>query len=516
MPTSAPLLETDLLVVGGGINGTGIARDAVGRGLSVVLCEAGDLARATSSASSKLIHGGLRYLEYYEFRLVREALTEREILLRAAPHIIWPLRFVLPHNPGLRPAWMIRLGLFLYDHLGGRKLLPASEGIRLRRHRYGKGTKQALDKAFVYSDCWVQDARLVVLNALDAQERGATIHTRTKLIDAHRAGGRWIASLEREDGSRFDVAAKALVNAGGPWVSEILNSRLGQNTDKRVRLIKGSHIVVPKLHDGDQAFILQNADRRIVFVIPYEGDYSLIGTTDHDFTGDASKVSISPEETDYLCAIANAHFEKQISAQDVVWSYSGVRPLYDDASTNASAVTRDYTLDLDAPTAEAPLLSVFGGKITTYRCLALEAVDTLLPALGKPVSNGLGENWTARAPLPGGDIPNADFEGFLRQLAAGYPFLPAALAHRYGRAYGTRTRKLLGAAQSLTDLGQDFGEGVYEAELRYLRDVEWARSAEDVLWRRSKLGLHTGAGTQMAVADWFKTTSGGVTLDKVS
>lgn len=516
MTAATPLLETDLLVVGGGINGTGIARDAVGRGLSVVLCEAGDLARATSSASSKLIHGGLRYLEYCEFRLVREALTEREILLRAAPHIIWPLRFVLPHNPGLRPAWMIRLGLFLYDHLGGRKLLPASEGIRLRRHRYGKGTKAALDKAFVYSDCWVQDARLVVLNALDAQERGAKIHTRTKLIDARRAGGRWIARLEREDGSRVEVAAKALVNAGGPWVSEILNSRLGQNTDKRVRLIKGSHIVVPKLHDGDQAFILQNADRRIVFVIPYEGDYSLIGTTDHDFTGDASKVAISPEETEYLCAIANAHFEKQISARDVVWSYSGVRPLYDDASANASAVTRDYTLDLDAPAGEAPLLSVFGGKITTYRCLALEAVDKLLPALGKPLNSGLGENWTAREPLPGGDIPKADFEGFLRQLAAEYPFLPTALAHRYGRAYGTRARKLLGAAKSLADLGQDFGEGVYEAELRYLRDVEWARSAEDVLWRRSKLGLHTNASTQMAVADWFKTASDGVALDKDS
>lgn len=503
--TAAPApIQCDLLVVGGGINGTGIARDAVGRGLSTVLCEAGDLARATSSASSKLIHGGLRYLEYYEFRLVREALSEREVLLRAAPHIIWPLRFVLPHNPGLRPAWMIRLGLFLYDHLGGRKLLPASEGVRLRRHRYGKGTKAALDKAFVYSDCWVQDARLVVLNALDAQERGAQILTHTRLIHAERIGRRWEATLERADGTRLTVSAAAIANAAGPWVSDVLNERLGRKTDKRVRLIKGSHIVVPKLHAGDQAFILQNADRRIVFVIPYEGDYSLIGTTDHDYQGDPAQVAITPEETDYLCAIANAHFEKQISVADVVWSYSGVRPLYDDAAANASAVTRDYTLDLDAPAGAAPLLSVFGGKITTYRCLALEAVDDLLTALGKPVSAGLGRNWTADAPLPGGDIPNADFDGFLRQLEAEYPFLPQGLARRYARAYGTRSRRMLGPAQSLDALGADLGDGVYEAELRYLRDVEWAETAEDVLWRRSKLGLHVSTRTQMAVVDWFK------------
>lgn len=499
----AAAIQADLLVVGGGINGTGIARDAVGRGLTVLLCEAGDLAQATSSASSKLIHGGLRYLEYYEFRLVREALREREVLLRAAPHIIWPLRFVLPHNPGLRPAWLIRLGLFLYDHLGGRRLLPASEGVRLRRHSYGKGTKSGLDKAFVYSDAWVQDARLVVLNALDAQERGAAIHTRTKLVSAERTGDRWVAVLERADGSRITVTAAAIANAAGPWVSEVLNQRLGQKTDKRVRLIKGSHIVVPKLHDGGQAFILQNNDRRIVFVIPYESDYSLIGTTDHDYQGDPAQVAISAEETEYLCAVANRHFEKQISAADVVWSYSGVRPLYDDAAANASAVTRDYTLDLDAPIGAAPLLSVFGGKITTYRCLALEAVDKLLIALGRPVGAGLGRNWTAREPLPGGDIPSADFDGFLRQLEAEYPFLPQDLARRYARAYGTRSRRLLGPAQSLDDLGADLGDGVYAAELRYLRDVEWADTADDVLWRRSKLGLHVSARTQMAIADWL-------------
>ncbi|MFD2261655.1 glycerol-3-phosphate dehydrogenase [Lacibacterium aquatile] len=488
----------DLLVVGGGINGAGIARDAVGRGLSVVLCEARDLAAATSSASSKLIHGGLRYLEYYEFRLVREALIEREVLLKMAPHIIWPLRFVLPHQPHLRPAWMIRAGLFLYDHLGGRDILPASEGIRLSKHSYGQGVKNEFDKAFVYSDAWVEDARLVALNAVDAAERGAVLHVGTKLTQARRDGGHWIGTLTRPDGSTFEVRARALVNAAGPWVMDVLGSRLGINSDKRIRLIKGSHIVVPKLHDGDQAFILQNDDKRIVFVIPYQGKFSLIGTTDIEIQGDPGKVAITPEETDYLCSIASRYFQKSITASDVVWSYSGVRPLYDDASSNASAVTRDYVLDLDTAEGGAPLLNIFGGKITTYRKLAEHAVEKLQPLLGNSA-----KTWSGMQPLPGGDISGADFEGFAKEISGRYGFLPPALAYRYARAYGTRMATMLNGAKSLDDLGRDFGGGVYEVEADYLKRVEWAGTAEAMLWRRSKLGLHVGESTKAALEEWF-------------
>jgi len=490
----------DIVVVGGGINGAGIARDAAGRGLSVLLCEKNDLASATSSASTKLIHGGLRYLEYYEFRLVREALIEREVLLRAAPHIIWPLRFVLPHNKGLRPAWMIRLGLFLYDHLGGRKLLPASEGIDLTRHPAGEPLEAGLRKAFVYSDCWVQDSRLVVLNAIDAAERGAEVLTRTECLSARREGGHWRVVLrDLHDGGQREVEARALVNAAGPWTAEFIERRAGLNKAKSLRLVKGSHIVVPKLLDHGFPYIFQNPDGRIVFAIPYEDDFTLIGTTDVDFTGDAAAVTISEEETRYLCDAVNAYFKRKISPADVVWTYSGVRPLYDDAAESAAAATRDYVLELDAGPGRAPLLSVFGGKITTFRKLAEHAIAKLEESLGP-----LGAPWTAGAALPGGDMPNADFEGCLRRFQQDHSWLPADLARRYLRNYGTRAERLLAGARDLAGLGEHFGDGLYAAEIDYLMRYEWAETAEDVLWRRSKLGLHVSEGLKQNLDAAFK------------
>lgn len=488
----------DLLVVGGGINGAGIARDAAGQGFSVLLCERNDLAGATSSASTKLVHGGLRYLEYYEFRLVREALIEREVLLRAAPHIIWPMRFVLPHDRSMRPAWLVRLGLFLYDHLGGRKLLPGSCGLNLKRHPHGAPLKPDIAKGFEYSDCWVEDSRLVALNARDAADRGATILTRTALVSARRDGDVWEATMELADGSRQTLHARALVNAGGPWVAEVLNQRAGLNTKSSVRLIKGSHIVVPQLHDGEQAYILQNDDRRIVFVIPYQEKFSLIGTTDVPYDADPGAVAIENSEIDYLCNVVNRHFVKQITPEDVVWTYSGVRPLYDDGADDPSAVTRDYVLELDGGNGVPPLLSVFGGKITTYRKLAEAALAKLLPALGAE-----SKGWTAEAALPGGDIAHADFHTFLVALEGRHEWLPKPLARRLARAYGTRVEHMLGDAASLADLGEDFGDGVYEAEIRYLMDQEWALDADDVLWRRSKLGLHVDPATKTRIADWM-------------
>ncbi|HVJ53387.1 MAG TPA: glycerol-3-phosphate dehydrogenase [Aliidongia sp.] len=486
--------DHDLLIVGGGINGAGIARDAAGRGHRVLLCEQGDLAQATSSASTKLIHGGLRYLEYYEFRLVREALIERERLLAIAPHIIWPLRFILPHEAHLRPAWMIRLGLFLYDHLGGRRRLPASEGVSLA----GGPLKPEFRRGFAYSDCWVEDSRLVALNAVDARRHGAEILTRTRLAEAARRDGVWTASLEDvETGARRSVTARILVNAAGPWVAETLGRRLGLNSAKHVRLIKGSHIIVPRLYEGEHAYMLQNPDRRIIFTIPYEQRFTLIGTTDLPFEGDPAKVAISAEEIDYLCGSVARYFTRPCKPADMVWSYAGVRPLYDDAAENASAVTRDYVLDLDAPAGEAPLLSVFGGKITTYRRLAEHALEKLGPHLQG------GKSWTAGEALPGGDLPDLDFERFLAGLMARRPFLPAALARRLARAYGTRVEALVGEARALADLGQDFGGGLTRAEVDYLVAEEWARSAEDILWRRSKLGLHVPAGTAERLADYL-------------
>ena len=489
----------DLLVVGGGINGVGIARDAAGRGLSVTLAEKSDLASATSSASTKLIHGGLRYLEYYEFRLVREALGEREVLLASAPHIIWPLRFVLPHEKTLRPAWMIRIGLFLYDHLGGRRSLPGSRRIDLSRPPYDDGLKPGLKIGFEYSDCWVNDARLVALNAMDARERGARILTHTACISARRDGATWLAELEGSNGQRTALRARALVNAAGPWTGEFLAKEMGRGGAEKLRLVKGSHIVVNRIYAGDHAFILQNTDRRIVFTIPYEGRFTLVGTTDLPYHGDPAQVRISPEETSYLCDVVNHHFAKPITPADVVWSYSGVRPLFDeDGSESASAVSRDYVLDLEHDANGPPLLNVFGGKITTYRRLSEHALQKL-----KPYFSQARGDWTSAAKLPGGDMPGGDFGNFLAEQTRRLPWLAPQTMLRLARAYGTKLEQMLGKAGSIADLGQNFGGDLYEREVEYLAAQEWAASAQDVLWRRTKLGLHLPAEAERRLADWF-------------
>ena len=492
----------DLVVVGGGINGAGIARDAAGRGLKVLLVERDDLASHTSSWSSKLIHGGLRYLEHYEFRLVREALIEREVLLKAAPHIIWPLTFVLPHSPVQRPAWLVRVGLFLYDHLGGREKLAGSSGVDLAAPgAYGDPLQDWVTKGFTYSDCWVMDSRLVVLNAMDARERGATVLTRTACRKAARVGDRWQVELEdTTSGKRRTVAARGLVNASGPWVSRFLKDGLDHDTTrKHVRLIKGSHIVVPKLHDGAHPYILQNIDKRIVFVIPYEGEYSLIGTTDVEYEGDPRHVEITPEETDYLCEVVNRYFKKQVEPADIVWSYSGVRPLFDDASGDASSVTRDYVFDVEGGDGVPPLLSIFGGKITTYRKLAEHALERLAPLLDCHAGP-----WTESAALPGGDLPDADFDRFLDGFTAAHSWLPGPLATRLARAYGSRAEKIVAGRNGLNDLGQNLGGDLYEAELAYLVAEEWVLAPEDALWRRSKLGLHLDDAATARVQVWFR------------
>ncbi|MCC5857271.1 MAG: glycerol-3-phosphate dehydrogenase [Ectothiorhodospiraceae bacterium] len=491
--------DWDLVVIGGGINGTGIARDAAGRGLKVLLCEQHDLAAHTSSASTKLIHGGLRYLEQGDIRLVRKALRERERLLHAAPHIIWPMRFVLPHGADLRPAWMLRVGLFLYDHLGGRGQLPRSHGIRLRHHPAGAALQARFKQGFEYSDCWVQDSRLVVLNARDAAERGACIRTRTIFADAVRRSRGWIVRLrDLRDGTESRVSARALVNAAGPWVNRVLDSLSLIRPAKRVRLVKGSHIVVPRLYEHAFAYTFQRPDRRVVFAIPYEGRYTLLGTTEEPFGGDPGAAAISDAEVAYLCDAANHHFRHPITSRDVAWQFSGVRPLFDDAAENASRVTRDYVLDLDADGRGAPMLTVFGGKLTTYRRLAEDALALLAKPLGF-----VDRPWTATVPLPGGDIPGADFDAFLDRFRRQHPWLPDPLAWRYARNYGTRSARLLGDANALEQLGPCLGGDLYEAELVYLRDQEWAESAEDVLWRRSRLGLHLDAGATAAVRRWF-------------
>jgi glycerol-3-phosphate dehydrogenase len=474
----------DLLVVGGGINGAGIARDAAGRGLSVALCEQGDLGNYTSSASTKLIHGGLRYLEYYEFGLVRKALLEREVLLGIAPHIIWPMQFVMPHVKALRPAWMIRAGLFLYDHLGGSGSLPGSRGIALRGHVAGEALRRELNKGFVYSDCWVQDARLVVLNAKDAAERGATVWPRTRCVAAERRARDWAVTLRSTlDGDEWTVHAKAIANAAGPWVSGLLSDAGGFASRHKVQLVKGSHIIVPRLFDHGYAYIFQNTDRRVVFAIPYERDFTLIGTTDVQFTGDPAEARTSPEEIEYLCDAVTRYFSEPIGPEDVVSTYAGVRPLHDESgSGSASAISRDYALDLD--TRQAPVLTVLGGKLTTYRKLAVEAMDLLTPLLGNDESE-----WTGQAPLPGGDLGEAGFDAFLASMRRRYPWLPEAMAWRLARNYGSRVEGILADATSLSELGHHFGADLYEAEVRYLVDHEWALTAEDVLWRRSKLGL---------------------------
>jgi glycerol-3-phosphate dehydrogenase len=485
----------DLLVVGGGINGTGIARDAAGRGLSVLLCEQDDLAAHTSSASTKLIHGGLRYLEERHFSLVRKALQERELLLGAAPHIMRPLRFVMPHDAHLRPMWMIRAGLFLYDHLARRRRLAASCAIDLRAHPAGGALQPRFIRGFTYSDGWVDDARLVVLNAQDAARHGATVATGTRCERIELVDRLWHATLQQRAGSRA-VIARGIVNATGPWVNRFVRDASPLRSSHTVRLVKGSHIVVPQLFAHRFAYIFQNTDRRIVFAIPYEEEFTLIGTTDIEHYGDPATVHIDPEEVRYLCAMVNRYFTQQISPADVVWSYAGVRPLIEDESLDPAAVTRDYKLELDGDA--APFLSVFGGKITTYRRLAAEAVDKLAARLGNR-----GRPWTHAAILPGGDLPGGSLDAFLRVVARRYAWLPAPLRVRYARAYGTNIDRMLGSAASLTDLGKEILPQLREREVEYLCREEWARSATDILWRRTKLGLHTPPDSAQRLDDWL-------------
>ena len=493
----------DLLVIGGGINGAGIARDAAGRGAKVMLVEKDDLASHTSSSSTKLVHGGLRYLEHYEFRLVRESLIERERLLRSAPHIIWPMRFVLPHDAGLRPKWMLRLGLFMYDNLGGREILPGTQTLNLRSAPHDAILQDRLETGFEYSDCWVEDARLVVLNCVDAKQRGADIRTRTECVDLVRGEEHWNAALrDNVSGAEERITASKVVNAAGPWVDAVLGKAQPEKAHQNLRLVKGSHLIFPRLFAGDHAYIFQNRDNRIIFAIPYERDFTLIGTTDQGFSGDPSGIDISPEESTYLCDAANEYLRTAISPADAVASYAGVRPLYDDKSADNSTVTRDYVFELDEGEAgqKAPaILSIFGGKITTFRKLAEHALQKL---------GGLGgEPWTAEATLPGGDIDPLHFGDFVADAHGAYPWLSDAAILRFARAYGTRLFDLLGDAKSEEDMGEHFGGNLYERELEYLAKEEFARAGDDVLWRRSKLSLHLDEAAKARVAAWFAARS---------
>ena len=484
----------DVIVIGGGINGAGIARDAAGRGLKVVLCEKNDLGSATSSASSKLIHGGLRYLEQYEFGLVRKALKEREVLMMSAPHLVRPLNIVLPHSPRDRPAWMIRIGLFLYDHIGGARSLPGSSVVDLRQHPAGKPLLDTLKRGFVYSDCWTDDARLVATNAIDAAEREAEILTRTEVVSAVRVGTLWNVELrDCRNGRTWTRETKILVNAGGPWAADVLTNRLGLKAAKRLRLVKGSHIVVPRLSQGDHAYLLQNHDGRVIFVMPFQDRFSLIGTTEVELDEMPDDPSISDDEVQYLCDAVGDYFRSPPTPDDVVWSYAGVRPLFNDDDNDPSAISRDYALELDAPPGKAPLLSVLGGKLTTFRVLAETAMDMLAPFSGKD------EAWTAGAPLPGGNIPASDFYRFQADLRAQYPWMEGSLLRRLARSYGTLIYLILGDGKGPERLGYHYGEGVYEAEVDYLMKNEWVETIDDLLWRRSKLGLFVTRETKDAL-----------------
>lgn len=479
----------DIVIVGGGVNGCGIARDAAGRGCSVLLAETSDLGGATSSASTKLIHGGLRYLEHLEFGLVRKALIEREILLGVAPHIIHPLRFVLPHHRGLRPAWLLRLGLFLYDHLGGRRLLPPTRGVNLHDDPAGTPLRDSYTRGFEYSDCWVDDSRLVALNAIDAMERGADIRVGTRVTAAERNGAQWRVQLEdAATGCTDTVGARVLVNATGPWADSFQRQALGLDTASPLRLVRGSHIVVPRIPGHDHAYIFQNTDRRVVFAIPYERDFTLIGTTDEDHDGDPDDAHISDTEIEYLCRTVSDYFRVPVTGGDVVWTYSGVRPLHDDGTTDASAATRDYVLTLDGDRNRAALLNVIGGKLTTFRRLAEAVIEHVTPWLGD-----VGAPWTARTPLPGGDFAVDGFDDLVADLCRCYPFLAREHMHRLARAYGTRARALLGDARTRADLGRVFGADLTEREVVWLMNHEWARCGADIVWRRSKLGLRMDA-----------------------
>jgi glycerol-3-phosphate dehydrogenase len=506
----------DVLVVGGGINGAGITRDLAGRGWRVLLVEQHDLAAHTSSSSTKLVHGGLRYLEYYEFSLVRKALQEREVLMRSAPHIIWPLRFVMPHQPSTRPAWLIRIGLFLYDHLASREVLPGSTSVNLRKSPLGTPLNASYTQGFVYSDGWVDDARLVALNAVDAVQHGAVVRTRTRCTYAQRDSTGWTASLQDTAGTTTLVRARALVNAAGPWAEAFLRGvarpAAGEAlATKQLRLVKGSHIVVRRCFEHDHAYIFQNPDKRIIFAIPYENDFTLIGTTDVEITGEPQNAQASDDEVAYLCAQASRYFSRPVIAADVVWRYCGVRPLLDDHSGDPSAVTRDYLLETE--TSAAPLLSIWGGKITTFRKLAEEAAD----ALGRLLdADKCRPAWTRQAHLPGGDLtawigaatrPDLDFEKLCAAITRKHSWLPQPLARRWARAYGSRVNLVLGQAKALHDLGDEVAPGLYAAELHYLRDHEWAQTAEDVLWRRSKLGLHFNEAQRQRVADWMASAA---------
>jgi len=482
---SGTIRHFDCFIMGGGINGCGIARDAAGRGYSVCLCEAGDFGGGTSSASTKLVHGGLRYLEYYDFRLVREALMEREVLWKIAPHIIWPLRFVLPHHSGLRPYWLLRIGLFLYDHLGGRKLLPATSTLDLKQHPSGIPLKSIYSRALEYSDCWVEDSRLVILNARDAADRGAEILPKTSVVKAVSKNGQWqITTKNSLTGETENFTASTLVNATGPWVDEVLRTVLGQNDANNVRLVGGSHIVVKKIFEHDKCYIFQNSDNRIIFAIPYEGDYTLIGTTDVDYSEMAAKPEISDEEIDYLCNAASEYFSAPVSKADIVWTYSGIRPLMDDGADEAQEATRDYVIKVENSSGLAPLINIFGGKITTYRKLAEEVVGKL--PNGKGTHHG---SWTHSSALPGGDFEVDGFDQLVADIQNKYEFSPPGLAKRLVRHYGTKAHIVLEDAKKIGDLGTDFGCGLYQQEVDYLIENEWAIDASDILYRRTKLGI---------------------------
>jgi glycerol-3-phosphate dehydrogenase len=498
MSMSAVPAAYDLAIIGGGINGCGIARDASGRGLKVFLAEQADLAGATSSASTKLIHGGLRYLEHYEFRLVREALIEREVLLNAAPHIIWPLRFVLPHHKGLRPWPLLRLGLFLYDHLGGRKILPPTRSVNLLNDVTGQPLKDEFTRGFEYSDCWVEDSRIVALSARDAADKGAEIRTRTNVTRARREGSLWRITLG--DGS--EVMAKTLINAAGPWVSEVLGQVAGVNNPSRIRMVKGSHLVVTKLYDHDRCYIFQNADGRICFAIPYEQNFTLIGTTDEDHKGDPGQPKIADRERDYLLAAVSEYFSTPVTRAMIRWSYSGIRPLYDDGASKAQEATRDYVLKLDAPEGQAPLLSVFGGKITTFRKLAEAALEKIVPYFPQ-----MGQPWTAQAKLPGGDFPYAETEQRISEFAARYAFLGPQNGRRIFRAYGTKAQQMMEGVRAPQDMGEMFGP-LSSREVEYLIAQEFVQEADDILWRRSKLGLHMNEAEQKALRSYMLARQG--------
>ncbi len=509
----------DIFVIGGGINGCGIARDAAGRGFSVTLAEMGDLASATSSASTKLFHGGLRYLEYFEVRLVREALRERETLLRAMPHISWPMRFVLPYHPdmrfdaetpasrllsrvmpwmkGRRPAWMIRIGLFAYDTLGGRQILPPTKHVDLRKGPEGKPLKSKFEHAFEYSDCWIEDSRLVALNARDAVARGATVLVRSKVVEAVRGDETWTVTVEDVDTrTRSTHKARVLVNAGGPWVEDVIRTKVRLNSTEGVRLVRGSHIVTKRLFDHDKCYFFQGSDGRIIFAIPYETDFTLIGTTDKDHQSDPTSVRCTDEEAEYLCRFASEYFERPVTTDDIVWRYSGVRPLYDDGAKSATAATREYVLSLDEQ--GAPILNVFGGKITTYRRLAEAALAKVAPLLksDRPA-------WTAGVALPGGDFAVDGFAALVDELKTTHPFLSERWARRLVRAYGTDAAKMLDGVSDASGLGRDFGATLTEVEVRWLMAHEFARRGDDVVWRRSKLGLRMSAEEIAALDAWM-------------